>query len=80
MPLAAAGFVAEFAIGGTVQDLSLSAVLAAMVGVHVLIGLGEAAITFLTVGLVMSSRPDLVHGARATLRRERSAGPVRSTA
>ena len=58
---------------GTVEDLSLSAVLAAMVGVHVLIGVGEAVITFLTIGLVMSSRPDLVHGARGVLRRERAA-------
>ena len=73
MPLAAASFVLQFAIGGTVEDLSLSAVLAAMVGVHVLIGIGEAVITFLTVGLVMSSRPDLVHGARGVLRRERAA-------
>lgn len=72
VPLAAAGFVLQFAIGGTVEDLSLRAVLAAMVGVHVLIGLGEAAITFLTVGLVLGSRPDLVHGARGVLRRERA--------
>jgi len=35
-----------------------------MVGVHVLIGLGEAAITALTVGAVIAVRPDLVHGAR----------------
>ncbi len=73
VPLAAASFVLQFALGGTVDDLSLSAVLAAMVGVHVLIGIGEAVITFLTVGLVMSSRPDLVHGARGVLRRERTA-------
>jgi cobalt/nickel transport system permease protein len=72
VPLAAAGFVLQFAIGGTVEDLSLQAVLAAMVGVHLLIGLGEAAITFLTVGLVLGSRPDLVHGARGVLRRERA--------
>jgi cobalt/nickel transport system permease protein len=74
VPLAAAGFVAQFALGGTVEDLSLSAVLGAMVGVHLLIGLGEAAITFLTIGLVMGSRPDLVYGARGVQRRERAAG------
>jgi cobalt/nickel transport system permease protein len=81
VPMAAASFVLQFAVGGTVEDLSLSAVLAAMVGVHVLIGIGEAVITFLTVGLVMSSRPDLVHGARALLRREREAeaAELRST-
>ena len=73
VPMAAASFVLQFSLGGTVEDLSLSAVLAAMVGVHALIGIGEAVITFLTVGLVMSSRPDLVHGARGVLRRERAA-------
>lgn len=61
--VAAAGFVLQFAIGGTVEDLSLSAVLSAVVGVHVLIGIGEAVITFLTVGLVMKSRRRR-HGAR----------------
>ena len=35
-----------------------------MIGVHVLIGIGEAAITALTVGAVVAVRPDLVHGAR----------------
>jgi cobalt/nickel transport system permease protein len=35
-----------------------------MVGVHVLIGIGEAAITALTVGAVIAVRPDLVYGAR----------------
>ena len=85
VPLAAASFVLQFAIGGTVQDLSLSAVLTAMVGVHVLIGIGEAVITFLTVGLVMSSRPDLVYGARGIRRHEHAAEaaddlPVRGAA
>jgi cobalt/nickel transport system permease protein len=35
-----------------------------MVGVHLLIGLGEALITALTVSAVLAVRPDLVHGAR----------------
>jgi cobalt/nickel transport system permease protein len=60
--LAAVGFVVEFAIGGT-ADVSLKAVLGAMVGVHVLIGVGEAFITGMTVSAVLASRPDLVHGA-----------------
>ena len=60
--LAAIGFVVEFAIGGT-ADVSLGAVLGAMVGVHVLIGIGEAVITGMTVSAVLASRPDLVHGA-----------------
>jgi len=80
VPLAAASFVLQFALGGTVEDLSLSAVLSAMVGVHLLIGIGEAVITFLTIGLVMSSRPDLVYGARRVLRRERAAEAEAETA
>jgi cobalt/nickel transport system permease protein len=60
--LSAAAFVAEYALGGTV-DLSLGAVLAAMLGVHVLIGIGEAVITGMTVSAVLAVRPDLVHGA-----------------
>jgi cobalt/nickel transport system permease protein len=39
-------------------------VLAAMVGVHALIGIGEGVITAMTIGAVMAVRPDLVHGAR----------------
>ena len=60
--LAAVGFVIEYSLGGTV-DLSLGAVLGAMVGVHVLIGIGEAVITGMTVSAVLAVRPDLVHGA-----------------
>ena len=40
---------------------------AAMVGVHVLIGIGEGIITALTVGVVLGVRPDLVYGARDLL-------------
>ena len=66
VPMSAAGFVLLFAIGGN-ADLSIPAVLAAMVGVHVLIGIGEGLITALTVGAVLKTRPDLVHGARHLL-------------
>jgi cobalt/nickel transport system permease protein len=38
-----------------------------MLGWHVLIGLGEAAITGLVVGSVVGVRPDLVYGARRVL-------------
>jgi cobalt/nickel transport system permease protein len=62
VPMAAMGFVIEFAIGGTVT-VSLGAVLAAMLGTHILIGIGEGILTALIVGAVMSSRPDLVYGA-----------------
>ncbi|MBM7441439.1 energy-coupling factor ABC transporter permease [Streptomyces sp. HB132] len=63
VPAAAVAFTAVYAIGGT-TDVPLGKVLTAMVGVHVLIGIGEAAITALTVGAVIAVRPDLVHGAR----------------
>ncbi|MFK4224148.1 energy-coupling factor ABC transporter permease [Streptomyces sp. NPDC019890] len=63
VPAAATVFTAIYAIGGT-TDVPVGKVLTAMVGVHVLIGIGEAAITMLTVGAVIAVRPDLVHGAR----------------
>ncbi|MFD0154246.1 energy-coupling factor ABC transporter permease [Streptomyces sp. NPDC127132] len=63
VPAAAAAFTLVYAIGGT-TDVPLSKVLTAMVGVHVLIGIGEAVITMLTVGAVVAVRPDLVYGAR----------------
>ncbi|KOV62525.1 cobalt ABC transporter permease [Streptomyces sp. NRRL WC-3618] len=63
VPAAALAFTLVYAIGGT-TDVPIGRVLTAMVGVHVLIGLGEAAITAFTVGAVIAVRPDLVHGAR----------------
>ncbi|MEU5435514.1 energy-coupling factor ABC transporter permease [Streptomyces sp. NPDC020719] len=63
VPAAALCFTAIYALGGT-TDVPISKVLTAMVGVHILIGIGEAAITALTVGAVIAVRPDLVHGAR----------------
>ncbi|POX41556.1 cobalt ABC transporter permease [Streptomyces sp. Ru73] len=63
VPAAALVFTLIYALGGT-ADVSTGKVLTAMVGVHVLIGIGEAAITALTVGAVIAVRPDLVHGAR----------------
>lgn len=61
VPLAALAFVVEYAIGGT-ASVSLGTVLTAMVGTHILIGIGEGLITALVVGTVVRSRPDLVHG------------------
>jgi cobalt/nickel transport system permease protein len=61
--MAATAFVIEYALGG-VGDVSLGAVFAAMVGVHALIGIGEAVITALAVSAVLAVRPDLVYGAR----------------
>ncbi|MFJ3878378.1 energy-coupling factor ABC transporter permease [Streptomyces sp. NPDC090077] len=63
VPAAAAAFTLLYALGGT-TDVPIGKVLTAMVGVHVLIGIGEAAITAATVGAVIAVRPDLVHGAR----------------
>ncbi|MCX3060615.1 energy-coupling factor ABC transporter permease [Streptomyces beihaiensis] len=63
VPAAAVVFTCFYAIGGT-TDVSLAKVATAMIGVHVLIGIGEAVITALTVGAVVAVRPDLVHGAR----------------
>jgi cobalt/nickel transport system permease protein len=47
----------ELAISGTVP---LGTVLPAMLGVHLLIGVGEAVITVAAVGAVLAARPDLV--------------------
>ncbi|MER6526730.1 energy-coupling factor ABC transporter permease [Streptomyces sp. NPDC001508] len=63
VPAAACVFTLIYAIGGT-TDVALGKVATAMIGVHVLIGIGEAVITALTVGAVIAVRPDLVHGAR----------------
>ncbi|MFF5161058.1 energy-coupling factor ABC transporter permease [Streptomyces sp. NPDC000348] len=63
VPASAVVFTLLYAVGGT-ADVALDKVVTAMVGVHVLIGIGEAVITALTVGAVIAVRPDLVHGAR----------------
>ncbi|MGW1186402.1 energy-coupling factor ABC transporter permease [Streptomyces sp. NPDC002559] len=63
VPAAAAAFTLIYWIGGT-TDIAIGKVFTAMVGVHTLIGIGEAVITALTVGAVIAVRPDLVHGAR----------------
>ncbi|MEU4696846.1 energy-coupling factor ABC transporter permease [Nonomuraea dietziae] len=63
VPVSALAFSALFAVGGT-APVDAAAVAAAMGGVHVLIGIGEALITTATVGAVLAVRPDLVYGAR----------------
>ncbi|MGQ0679514.1 MAG: energy-coupling factor ABC transporter permease [Actinomycetota bacterium] len=62
VPVAAAIFALLFAFGGSVQ-LPFGRVLAAMVGTHLLIGVGEALITATVVSAVVNVRPDLVYGA-----------------
>lgn len=69
-PLAAAVFTLEYAIGGN-GAASVATVFVSMVGVHVLIGIGEGVITALAVSAVMASRPDLVYGAHTEPRRSR---------
>jgi len=61
VPLAAMGFVVQFAIGGVAAS-STGTVLTAMLGTHLLIGVGEGILTALVIGAVMASRPDLVYG------------------
>lgn len=63
VPAAAGVFVLLFSIGGQ-APVPLGALLAAMVGWHTLIGIGEAVITALVVSAVLATRPDLVFGAR----------------
>jgi len=60
--LASIAFSIEYAIGGA-GGVDSSTVLGAMVGVHAIIGIGEAVITTLTVGAVLAGRPDLGYGA-----------------
>ena len=66
VPVAATAFTLLFAIGGN-APVDTGKVLTAMVGWHVLIGIGEAIVTGLVVAAVLAARPDLVHGARPLL-------------
>ncbi len=66
VPVAALAFTGLFAIGGA-DSVPLGQVVAAMVGWHAVIGLGEAAITSLVVASVIATRPDLVYAARPLL-------------
>lgn len=66
VPLSALAFTAEYALGGT-GTVSTGTLGAAMVGVHLLIGIGEGMITALTVGAIYLTRPDLVFGVRDRL-------------
>jgi cobalt/nickel transport system permease protein len=68
--VAALAFVAEYAIGGA-GGAGLATLFALMVGMHVLVGIGEGVITAATVAAVAAVRPDLVY----LLRRGRAAAP-----
>ena len=65
VPVSAMAFVVEYALGGT-APVSLTAVAAAMGGVHALIGIGEGIITGLVVAAVLAARPDIVAGVAGT--------------
>lgn len=66
VPASALAFVGLYAVGGA-TPLPLGAMAAAMGGWHLVIGLGEAAITLLAVSSILAARPDLVHGAAGRL-------------
>ncbi|GAB3435858.1 energy-coupling factor ABC transporter permease [Flindersiella endophytica] len=66
VPVAALCFTGLYIVGGAV-DIPLPALAGSMIGWHVLIGLGEAVITSLTIASVLAVRPDLVYGARPLL-------------
>jgi len=68
VPVAALCFTGLYAVGGQ-ADIPLGPLVTAMVGGHMLIGVGEALITGLAVGSIVAVRPDLVHGARRVLER-----------
>jgi cobalt/nickel transport system permease protein len=70
VPVTALAFVGLFAVGG-LAPVPLDAVVTAMLGWHMLIGIGEALITGVVVSSVIAARPDLVHGARRALSAQR---------
>lgn len=64
VPAAALVFVGLYAIGGT-APIPLPALTAAMLGWHLLIGVGEAVITAAVLGAVVAARPDVVWACRS---------------
>ena len=63
VPLAATSFSLQYAIGGN-GTAPVTTVFAAMFSTHILIGIGEALITMVTVSAIISTRSDLVYGWR----------------
>ncbi|CAN5225064.1 energy-coupling factor ABC transporter permease [soil metagenome] len=61
--LSAMAFSLQWLFGAS-APVPFDQVFGAMVGVHLLIGIGEGILTGLAVGAVLAARPDLVHGAR----------------
>lgn len=79
VPVAAGGFSLLYAIGGT-ADIPLGALAGAMIGWHLLIGIGEAVITFAAVSGILAVRPDLVYAAKPALAARNSAALARKEA
>lgn len=63
VPASALVFVVLYAFGGAVH-IPLVPLAGAMLGWHLLIGVGEALITGAVVGALVATRPDLVYAAR----------------
>jgi cobalamin biosynthesis protein CbiM len=61
VPISASAFTLQYAIGGN-GTAPVETVLIAMLSTHLLIGIGEAVITMLTVSAILASRSDLVYG------------------
>lgn len=61
VPISASAFTLQYAIGGN-GTAPVETVLIAMFSTHLLIGIGEAVITMLTVSAILASRADLVYG------------------
>jgi cobalt/nickel transport system permease protein len=61
--LASIAFSIEWLFGAT-APVPFDTVFGAMVGVHTLIGIGEAVLSSMVVAAVLAARPDLVAGAR----------------
>ena len=68
VPISAGLFALLFAVGGA-ADIATGTLVSAMVGTHVLVGIGEGLITAAVVGAVLATRPDLVFGASDLERR-----------
>ena len=61
VPISASAFTLQYAIGGN-GTAPVETVFIAMLITHLLIGIGEAVITMLTVSAILASRSDLVYG------------------
>ncbi|MGF1597035.1 MAG: energy-coupling factor ABC transporter permease [Acidimicrobiales bacterium] len=72
--LSAMAFSLQWLFGAT-APVPFDTVFGAMVGVHVLIGIGEGLISALTVAAVLAARPDLVVGAAGVVPAEPADGP-----